>query len=337
MDSVGSETLGAGDSKWHRASWCLFYGSGIILSLVVYGLLQERLMTIPYGGELFTVSAFLVFCNRVLNVVYAWLMMVATREEFHNSAPMWKYAIVSLSNLVASLCHYESLKYVSFPVQMLGKSFKMMPVMLWGFAISGKRFNALDWCVAVCITVGVTEFCIMGPTSSPVDSHNSVHGLILLATGLASDGLTSVFQEKLFKDHKTSLYNQMVYVNGISAGICLGALLVIGKLFSSLAFCIEHTDFTANVAMFSISSSASQYFIYSQIKEFGALVLAATMNVRQIVSILVSYVHYHHDITISQVFGLMVVFGALFFKSFVALSVSKDKNKETMSLLPTPR
>ena len=34
----------------------------------------------------------------------------------------------------------------------------------------------------------------------------------------------------------------------------------------------------------------SRFFIYSQIKEFGALVFAATMNVRQVVSILVSYV-----------------------------------------------
>ena len=72
--------------------------------------------------------------------------------------------IVSLSNVIASTCQYEALKHVSFVVQlhggikyishvlsslsaayhsvhhrMLGKSFKMMPVMLWGMAMSGKR------------------------------------------------------------------------------------------------------------------------------------------------------------------------------------------------------
>ena len=36
-----------------------------------------------------------------------------------------------------------------------------------------------------------------------------------------------------------------------------------------------------------------RFFIYSQIKEFGALVFAATMNVRQVVSILVSYAARH--------------------------------------------
>jgi hypothetical protein len=32
---------------------------------------------------------------------------------------------------------------VSFAVQMLGKSFKMMPVMIWGMIISGKSYSIL--------------------------------------------------------------------------------------------------------------------------------------------------------------------------------------------------
>jgi len=31
------------------AAWCSFYGAGIICMLVVYGLLQERIITRPYG------------------------------------------------------------------------------------------------------------------------------------------------------------------------------------------------------------------------------------------------------------------------------------------------
>jgi len=34
---------------------------------------------------------------------------------------------------------------------------------------------------------------------------------------LFSDGFTSTLQEKLFKGHKMSMYNQMIYVNGSSA------------------------------------------------------------------------------------------------------------------------
>jgi adenosine 3'-phospho 5'-phosphosulfate transporter B2 len=43
-------------------------------------------------------------------------------------AKWWEYCLVSFSNVVATSCQYEALKYVSFPVQTLGKCAKMIPV-----------------------------------------------------------------------------------------------------------------------------------------------------------------------------------------------------------------
>jgi adenosine 3'-phospho 5'-phosphosulfate transporter B2 len=323
-------------NKWNQAVWCCIYGSGIVVTLVLYGVLQERIMTIPFGGELFTVSAFLVLCNRVVNVGYAASMIVVSGESLGNKAPIWKYMIISLSNVAATTCQYECLKYVSFPVQMLGKSFKMMPVMLWGMAISGKRHGLMDWAVALCITLGVTEFCMTGPMSSPNDKGNSIYGLALLVMFLACDGLTSTFQEKLFKEHNTSKFNQMFYVNGCSAVTSLVTLIAMNQLMSCLAFAGKHSDFVASAAVLSIAAAGSQYFIYSQVKEFGAVVFAATMNVRQIASILVSYATYHHVITGAQALGLLAVFGALSWKSYVGL-MAPPKDKEKVPLLPSSK
>merc|ERR1719420_2839647 len=75
--------------------------------------------------------------------------------------------------------------------------------------------------------------------------------------------------------------------------------------------------------MLSAAAVGGQFFIYSQVKEFGALVFAATMNVRQVISILFSYAHYGHSITLLQIVGLLMVFGALFYKSLSALAVTK--------------
>eukprot|EP00404_Azadinium_spinosum_P032993 CAMPEP_0180586172 /NCGR_PEP_ID=MMETSP1037_2-20121125/16484_1 /TAXON_ID=632150 /ORGANISM="Azadinium spinosum, Strain 3D9" /LENGTH=65 /DNA_ID=CAMNT_0022604285 /DNA_START=105 /DNA_END=299 /DNA_ORIENTATION=- len=52
-------------SAGSQAFWCSLYAAGIIGMLVLYGILQERIMTEPYGDEDFTVSVFLVFCNRI--------------------------------------------------------------------------------------------------------------------------------------------------------------------------------------------------------------------------------------------------------------------------------
>merc|ERR1719231_1225138 len=93
-----------------------------------------------------------------------------------------------------------------------------------------------------------------------------------------------------------------------------------------LAFGLRHGTFVMDAGLLSAAAASSQYFIYSQVKEYGALVFAATMNVRQVVSILISYVTYHHSITLLQLGGLCVIFGALFTKSYVALT--KDKQAE---------
>ena len=62
-------------------------------------------------------------------------------SEIKPVAPIYSYATVSLSNIVATFCQYEALKYVSFPVQTLGKCAKMLPVMVWGIIMLRKRYT----------------------------------------------------------------------------------------------------------------------------------------------------------------------------------------------------
>jgi len=263
-------------------------------------------------------------------------MIGINNENFQAKAPMWKYLVISISNVLATTCQYEALKYVSFPVQMLGKSFKMMPVMLWGIAISGKRYGLIDWGVAACVTFGVTEFLMTGPTASTTDQGDSMWGFALLVAFLAFDGLTSTMQEKLFSEYTLSKYNQMFFVNLCSSAVSFGSLLGTGTFLTCISFTLAHTDFAAHAALLSLSAAGSQFFIYSQIKEFGALVFAATMNVRQVVSIIFSYIRYDNSITLLQVLGLVMVFGALFFKSYVSLSKEKLAEKDPLIQKGTP-
>ncbi len=70
--------------------------------------------------------------------------------------------------MVATWCQYESLKYVTFPVQTLGKCAKMIPVMLWGIVIMRKRYGAKDFGLAFCVTLGCTLFLLTGSVKSKV-------------------------------------------------------------------------------------------------------------------------------------------------------------------------
>ena len=118
---------------------------GIQVSYLLWGLMQERIMTRPYAtGELFRSSKFLVFANRFLALVVAWIGVLVSRHNFGQSstdhdAPLYKFAFSSVSNILSSVSQYEALKYVSFPTQVVAKSCKMVPVMLMGYVVSGRR------------------------------------------------------------------------------------------------------------------------------------------------------------------------------------------------------
>jgi len=289
--------------------------------------LQERIMSGDYDGERFGTSVFLVFFNRVVAAIFAFCMALVKGESLWNEAPLWKYVAISISNVYASTCQYEALKYVSFPVQMLGKSFKMMPVMVWGMAVGGKSYKLVDWCVAAAVTGGVTEFLMTGPISSTSATGTSLFGLGLLGLFLALDGFTSTYQEVLFKDYNTSKYNQMMYINLGSCFVSSATIFASGGFNISFAFIAAHPVFLMDATLLSASAVSGQWFIYSQVQEFGALVSAATMNVRQVLSILLSYVTYGHSITGLQVIGLCSVFGALFYKSAQGLMGSDSASQ----------
>merc|ERR1719207_414226 len=176
-------------------------------------------------------------------------------ESLWPKVALWKYLAISLSNVAATTCQYEALKWVSFPVQMLGKSYKMMPVMVWGILISQKNYSITDWLVAAAVTGGVTEFLMTGSISAPQgEASDSVYGLALLVGFLLFDGFTSTFQEKLFKEHQTSKYNQMLYINLGSAFTSIISLLVTGGFGEALAFCAAHPAFIMDASFLSAAA-----------------------------------------------------------------------------------
>ena len=109
---------------------------GVLGSLCIYGVLQERLMTIPYGGtteepesaEMFTSSVFLVLMNRLVTVCVSAMGIVLTGDSFRTMTPLNLYASIAFANLVTTVCQYEVLKYLSFAASTLAKCAKIIPV-----------------------------------------------------------------------------------------------------------------------------------------------------------------------------------------------------------------
>ncbi|KAJ0020020.1 hypothetical protein Pint_32311 [Pistacia integerrima] len=199
--------------------------------------LIEKIMRVPYGvnKEYFRYSLFLVFCNRLTtSAVSAGSLLLdlnwdmhcgkASKKALNPVAPVYKYCLISVSNILTTTCQYEALKYVSFPVQTLAKCAKMIPVMtysslsllqIWGTIIMQKRYKGPDYLFAFLVTLGCSVF-ILFPAGSDISPYNrgrenTVWGVSLMVSYLGFDGFTSTFQDKLFKGYDMEIHNQIFY------------------------------------------------------------------------------------------------------------------------------
>ncbi|KAG5566862.1 hypothetical protein RHGRI_002418 [Rhododendron griersonianum] len=343
---------------------------GIMSTLLVYGVLQEKIMRVPYGEnkEYFRYSLFLVFCNRLMTSAVSAGALLASKKALDPVAPVYKYCLVSVSNILTTTCQYEALKYVSFPVQTLAKCAKMIPVMLWSAFIMQKVYKAPDYLLAFLVMLGCALF-ILYPAAGDVSPYNrgrdsTVWGVSLMLGYLGFDGFTSTFQDKLFKGYNMEIHNQIFYTTLCSCVLSLtdtvlgfryirkpygykpirlvafivyplffygvGCLVVQGHLLMAIDFVAHHNDCFFDIALLSTVATISQFFISYTIRTFGALTFATIMTTRQLVSILLSCVWFAHPLSWEQCIGAVIVFGSLYAKSFLRSKPQKPSPAENL-------
>mmetsp|Transcript_20270 Transcript_20270/g.40893 ORF Transcript_20270/g.40893 Transcript_20270/m.40893 type:complete len:413 (+) Transcript_20270:84-1322(+) len=300
---------------------------GIVVPLIAYSYEQERVMQTHYlyeetGEKEFFARSWtpiLVFFNRFGAAAFAFLMLLYTGEPMGLKAPMLSYLMVATSNVVATICQYVALKYVSFQMQSLSKCSKIMWVMAWGFIMSRKKYNTDDYITAMIVTAGAFMFGLAGNIETGYDAEQGVSsttGILLMVGYLMADGLTSTLQEKIFRGYRLTHFNQMMYVNLFSSVLAASMLAVKSNIIPDfLVFVKRHPECMYDIGLLVVSQITAQNFIYLMIKNFGALLLATIMYSRQLLSIIFNTMWFEDPMTRLQWVSVMIVFGALFSKS----------------------
>ncbi|KAL5701860.1 UDP-galactose/UDP-glucose transporter 5 [Ranunculus cassubicifolius] len=319
----------ADDDKKKKLLKGAFAVAGIMVTLIIYGVLQEKIMRVPYGEskEYFKYSLFLVFCNRIMTSAVSAGALLASKKALDPVAPVYKYCLISVSNIMTTTCQYEALKYVSFPVQTLAKCAKMIPVMVWGTLIMQKKYRGQDYLIAVLVTLGCSVF-VLYPAAADISPYNrgresTVWGVSLMLGYLGFDGFTSTFQDKLFKGYDMEIHNQIFYTTLCSCILSLTGLILQGHLLLAVEFVTRYNDCFFDILLLSTVATASQFFISYTIRTFGALTFATIMITRQLLSIMLSCLWFAHPLSSEQWIGAVIVFSALYAKSFLRTKPEK--------------
>ncbi len=173
---------------------------GLQISYLLWGLLQERIMTRTFAGEKFTNSQFLVFANRFLAMILAYFALkifYPTKKLSTTGPPLYRYAVISYANCMSTWFQYESLLYISFPVQVLAKSVKTIPVMIAGKFFSGKTYPLRQYLLMFMMAAGIALFLSgyhENGTNTVKQNITTLNGILLLICYLVS----SILQEEKY-------------------------------------------------------------------------------------------------------------------------------------------
>lgn len=288
---------------------------GLNISMLFWGVAQEFMMTSTYVGqdgkeEQIPSALCLVMFNRMLTVAVTSIIIALNPRYSFDFSGRSACGLPAVSNLLASWCQYQSLAYVSFPIQTAAKSAKLLPVVVLG-SLRGKRQTVLDYAEAILIVFALVVFGF-----ETEDNINALHakgfGVLLLCGLVFFDSITPHLQDSLFKKNPELSMIQATFAMGcVSTLVSLVILVVSGKGLTSMLFFLNHGEAALHALVLSLCSTLTQFLISYTIKNFGPVTFALISTTRQLISVCLSAVLFMHHITLLAWCAAVVVFGTV--------------------------
>lgn len=310
--------------------WLFLCFIGIMASFVCYGVLLEYATS---GGRKLHELSFLFVTSGLYTITAAAGRYV--RDETPTTIPPARFAVLGLTSMGSTFCSVRSLRYVIYPIQVLAKSCKPVPVMIMG-AFMGKKYPLRKYLNVVLIVVGVGLFMGGGNSSSKtgssdasaanatatttdvaddnddadekISSGSQLFGIGLLFISLCFDGGTGAYEDKLMSVHSVQPFDLMYNIQlgkTILAGI---GLLVLNQMHIFVQMCQE-MGFV--LVALGLTGAMGQVFIFVTISKFGALTCSIIGLSRKVTTLVASIYIYGHHLNGIQFLGLLIAVGAM--------------------------
>lgn len=155
-------------ANYRKAGLLIFCVGGIYTAYLTQGIVSEHLAIKKYGPaqERFRHLEALNGAQSLTCFLWAWTILgilTAAGRVSPSDLPSWHaYWKAGITNSVGPACGMYALKNITYSAQVLAKSCKMVPVMLMGFMLHGKRYSILEYICMSLIGLGVALFAQKG-------------------------------------------------------------------------------------------------------------------------------------------------------------------------------
>lgn len=296
--------LGMNLSKFNKLTQFFICVAGVFIFYLIYGYLQELIFSMegfkPYGWYL-TLVQFAFYS--IFGLIELQLI-----QDKRRRIPGKTYMIIAFLTVGTMGLSNTSLGYLNYPTQVIFKCCKLIPVMLGGVFIQGKRYNLADVSAAVCMSLGLIWFTLADSTIAP---NFNLTGVMLISLALCADAVIGNVQEKAMKLHNASNSEMVLYSYSIGFVYILLGLSCTSGLGPAVAFCSKNPVRTYGYAfLFSLTGYFGISFVLALIKIFGALLAVTVTTGRKAMTIVLSFIFFAKPFTFQYVWsGLLVVLG----------------------------
>mmetsp|Transcript_30415 Transcript_30415/g.61914 ORF Transcript_30415/g.61914 Transcript_30415/m.61914 type:complete len:460 (+) Transcript_30415:58-1437(+) len=283
---------------WLATCFFSLMGSGVL-----FGMIMEYATS---GGRKLHELSY-IFVTSAIYSVTARVCRDLSGETPTNISPQKLLGLAAMA-MASTFTSVRALRYVIFPVQVLAKSCKPVPVMLMG-ACRGKKYPMGKYANVAVIVTGVALFMGGGSkaTASEADADKTGPmmwvGVALLFVSLCFDGATGAYEDELMQAGHLGPFELMYNIQFGKMLIAFSCLLFNNEINFFFQLCYEIGPL---LFLLGLSGAMLQVSIFVTISKCGALNCALFGVARKITTLVVSILFFGHLLNPVQWAGLVI-------------------------------
>ncbi|KAI5748826.1 hypothetical protein M8J76_002294 [Diaphorina citri] len=315
----------------------LIYALGICCSYLLSGVFSEQLLKGSYGthAEHFSYIFIFVFVQVIVNYTYAHVLLCTVFKKDEDTTATKYYAITAFCTFMSMFLANKSLAWISYPTQVLGKSIKPIPVMIFSVIFGKQRYSLKKYCFVILVVVGVSMFMITKPSKDLKSTHISFGwGELCVTVSLIFDGIIGALQERMRHDFQTQPGFFMMNINKWSI-LYLGiAMCISEEVLDFFKFIQENPVALYYLSIITVCCAIGQTFIYLMISHFGTLSCTIVTTTRKFFTILGSIIIFRHSMTPLQWVATCLVFLGLLLDTYYSNRECNEKSNRNSTCTP---
>uniref|UniRef100_A0A183V2W3 Adenosine 3'-phospho 5'-phosphosulfate transporter 2 n=1 Tax=Toxocara canis TaxID=6265 RepID=A0A183V2W3_TOXCA len=253
--------------------------------------------------------------------------------------PMKTYIQLAFYTVATMGLTNASVGYLNYPTHLIFKCCKLIPVLIGGIIIQGKKYGWLDLLAASLMSFGLIIFTL---ADSKVAPNFDPRGYVMICLALLADAIIGNVQEKVMHTYGATNNEVIFYSYTIGSIYIFSGLLITGQFTDAFIFFLQirslyqfHNVYSNHccylaiiiVILFTLQNSWRTYgyailfgtlgylgvnMVLSLIRTSGALLTVTVTTVRKAITIILSFLLFAKPFTITYLWGGLIVLFSIY-------------------------